>query len=129
MKVESRFRAKAVSSQGARGLIQILPSVACTISEELEMKRWNGKKSLDDPIINTKLGVFYLAQMKEQFVDLRHTLAAYHSGPYSIKAKIEKNQPIRLDYPRKVILAYRPTRTRTMKPGEAGPRICPLSMS
>ncbi len=59
------------------------------------------------PIINTKLGVFYLAQMKEQFVDLRHALAAYHSGPYSIKAKIEKNQPIRLDYPGKVILAYR----------------------
>lgn len=117
MKVESRFRTRAVSLNGARGLMQILPSVAHALSEELEIKVKKGAKGLDDPIINIKLGIYYLAQLKEQFPELRHTLAAYHSGPSSIKARLAKKQPIPSDYPRKVILAYRNYREQDVATG------------
>ncbi len=107
MKVESRFRAKVVSADGARGLMQIRPSVAHALSEKLEIKVRAGKKSLDDPVTNVKLGIFYLAQLKRQFTDLRHALAAYNYGPSRVRARLERKRPISLAYPRKVMVVYR----------------------
>ncbi|MGH7830981.1 MAG: transglycosylase SLT domain-containing protein, partial [Candidatus Binatia bacterium] len=68
--VESTFRHDAVSSKGARGLMQIRPFVADALAKEVELEGWEGKKSLDNPIINIKLGVVYLDRLKRKFRDL-----------------------------------------------------------
>src|SRR4051812_47587161 len=52
IKVESEFRSAAVSSYGARGLMQLLPAVAHALAEETDLEAWEGEKSLHDPVTN-----------------------------------------------------------------------------
>lgn len=103
IRVESSFRPKAVSSKGARGLMQIRPFVANALAQEAELERWEGKKSLDDPVINIKLGVFYLSYLKEKFKDLKIALTAYKWGPTEVKNRLERQQAVPLGYARKVL--------------------------
>lgn len=104
--VESRFKPKAVSSQGARGLMQIHPYVATVLAGEADIENWRGKESLDDPILNIKLGVFYLRQLKNSFKDLRLALTAYNLGPSELKSRLEERIPISFSYARKVLAIH-----------------------
>jgi hypothetical protein len=111
--VESEFQHKAVSSTGARGLMQILPSVAAPLAEKTGLEGWAGAESLYDPVVNAKIGVFYLSYLKERFNDVRIALAAYRWGPARIQQKLENNRAIPFDYTRKVLSAARAYRGRT----------------
>jgi soluble lytic murein transglycosylase-like protein len=109
--VESRFRSGAVSSQGARGLMQLLPPVAATLAEgtDLELDSGSGMVNpeyLDDPILNIKLGVSYLNQLKKSFRDLELALAAYNWGPTEVRNRIEGNREVPLEYTMKVLSVY-----------------------
>lgn len=101
--VESRFQHKAVSTEGARGLMQIHPSFAHALAEAAEIQDWEGVKSLDNPILNIKLGIFYLSQMKKRFRDLKLALSAYNLGPTEVQKRLRKGEVIPFGYVRKVL--------------------------
>lgn len=104
--VESRFQNAAVSTEGARGLMQIRPIVANALAEEADLDRWEGEKSLDDPILNIKLGVFYLHNLKKNFRDLKLALTAYNWGPTEVKNRLEEDEVLPLEYAMKVLSTY-----------------------
>jgi soluble lytic murein transglycosylase len=91
---ESAFDPTAVSTAGARGLMQILPPTGRTVSRKLA--RATGKKAtrqkvpapnLNDPATALALGTRYLRQMLDRFggrVEL--ALAAYNAGPTRVQS-------------------------------------------
>lgn len=107
IKVESSFQHLAVSPVGARGLMQIRPFVANAIAPEVDLTPWHGIKSLDDPVLNIKIGVFYLSRLKKRFRDMKLALTAYNWGPTKIGYRLKRRGPVPLGYARKVLSAYR----------------------
>lgn len=68
---ESRWRAKAVSPVGARGLAQLMPGTARELGVDA-----------DDPFANLEGGARYLRAQIDRFGgDLEKALAAYNAGP------------------------------------------------
>ena len=80
MAVESGFNPSARSSQGALGLMQVLPMSGRLMAQELGIE-WKGARTLFDPEQNVRIGIAYLARMQETFRDLELSLAAYNVGP------------------------------------------------
>jgi soluble lytic murein transglycosylase len=76
---ESEFDAKARSSAGAIGLMQLLPDTATGIA-----KRTGGTAfvvdDLYDPELNVRYGAWYLRHLLDRYGDERTALAAYHAG-------------------------------------------------
>ncbi len=89
VKQESCFNARATSSAGAVGLMQIMPDNARELAKSLGMK-WD-RKRLNDPEYNLALGQQYILWlMKDKNIqnNLIFTAVAYNSGPGSfIKLK------------------------------------------
>jgi len=103
IKVESEFRSEAVSIYGARGLMQLLPTVAHVLAEEADLEEWEGPESLHNPVTNVKLGAFYLGYLQERFGDLKVALTAYNQGPTSVQRMLESRAALSFDYARKVL--------------------------
>ena len=74
IQTESSWNHKAVSSSGAIGLMQVLPSTAWD-----EFK--TPKEDLYDPYVNVTVGIKYLAHLNNHFDDMDATLTAYSHGP------------------------------------------------
>ena len=76
---ESRFNARAESSAGAIGLMQLLPETARGIAV-----RTGGSafvvRDLYVPEINVRYGAWYLRNLLNRYSDERTALAAYHAG-------------------------------------------------
>jgi soluble lytic murein transglycosylase-like protein len=121
IEVESSFDPRAVSSKGARGLMQLMPETG---------KRF-GVRNFFDPAENIEGGVRYLSLLLEQFggaLDL--TLAAYNAGE-NLVARLGRIPaiPETQGYVRKVRNAYArlkgagraPARTRLETPPEETP--------
>ena len=112
IKVESGFRDQALSPMGARGMMQIMPETGKYLSEEL--LRVDGFKTrtftpdhLDDPVLNIKLGVYYLDGLKKQFRNLNLALLAYNLGPGEIQNRLDNNIHFSDEYAAVVLDAYR----------------------
>jgi soluble lytic murein transglycosylase len=105
MKVESNFRQTVVSSRGARGLLQVKPSLAKHIAEDAGVE-WRGAKTLDDPHKNVKIGVHFLANLIDDFEHLHLALQAYNMGPTRLRQILsQKNNP-RSTFTRNVFAEY-----------------------
>jgi membrane-bound lytic murein transglycosylase MltF len=79
--VESRFDVDAVSHQGARGLMQLMPA---TLRREAERARL-AAGDLTDPVLNVRAGTRYLRRLLEDFrQDQDLALMAYNAGPQRI---------------------------------------------
>ena len=74
IQTESDWNHKAVSTSGAIGLMQVLPSTAMS-----EFK--TPEKDLYDPYVNVTVGIKYLSELNEHFDDMESTLTAYSHGP------------------------------------------------
>lgn len=71
--VESNLVHEALSSAGARGLLQVMPSTAA----ELEL-------DVDHPTTNVLAGARYLRAMLDRFRSADLALAAYNAGPRAV---------------------------------------------
>lgn len=76
---ESSFNARAVSVAGARGLMQLLPSVGQEVSRNVSFAVWYPALLLD-PDANLQLGTAHLASYFKQYGALPRVLAAYNAG-------------------------------------------------
>ncbi len=107
MKVESNFRHDAVSSMGARGLLQIKPSLAKHIAHQAGIQ-WSGYKTLDEPRNNIKIGVYFFSRLIDDFENPHSALYAYNVGPTRAKRNGAKNRPAKTykGFPRVVMSEY-----------------------
>ena len=74
IQTESSWDHKAVSSSGAIGLMQVLPSTAWD-----EFK--TPKEDLYDPYVYVTVGIKYLSHLNQHFDDMDAILTAYSHGP------------------------------------------------
>ena len=79
MKVESGGKQEAVSSKGARGLMQLMPATARDLGVDAK-----------DPKQNVEGGSRYLQQQLNEFGSEELALAAYNWGPLNIKRAMAK---------------------------------------
>ncbi len=84
IRTESSFRPDAVSSVGARGLMQITEDTF-----EWAAYRMGDETTIYDdlftPDTNIKFGIYILSLLKDEFVTDAEVLAAYHAGWGSVK--------------------------------------------
>lgn len=82
---ESEFNPRAVSSAGARGLMQLIPSTARRTARKHGLS-YNTAWLLDDPNYNTQLGMAHLSDELTRF-DGSYilTIAGYNAGPHRVK--------------------------------------------
>jgi soluble lytic murein transglycosylase len=76
---ESRFNARARSTAGAIGLMQLLPDTARGIA----VRTGGDNFVVDDlyvPELNVRYGAWYLRNLLNRYGDERTALAAYHAG-------------------------------------------------
>jgi soluble lytic murein transglycosylase len=93
--IESSFRNSSVSARGAKGLMQIMPFVAEAVAQELKIE-WRGDQTLFDPLLNIKMGIYYLKMLMDDFQDLGLALTAYNYGPTYIRGLMGKGDKIPL---------------------------------
>jgi soluble lytic murein transglycosylase len=77
-RVESAGRPDAVSSAGALGLMQLMPSTAREVATRLGMPE---NVDVMDPTINRQLGDQYFGEMFNKYNNMALSLAAYNAGP------------------------------------------------
>ena len=103
--IESEFHNWSVSEKGAKGLMQIMPYVAQSIAQEMGIE-WSGDRTLFNPFLNIRIGIYYLSRLILDFRDLRLALTAYNYGPTYIKSLVERKERIPLTYYRKILTVY-----------------------
>ncbi len=113
MKVESNFIHHATSAKGARGLLQVKPSLARGIADHAGVT-WRGAKTLDGPEENIKIGVYFLRQLLGDFDSLTKALQAYNMGPARLRELKSGRQAAAKGYLKKVYDEY--ARTREILP-------------
>ena len=111
IQVESGFQYTAVSPMGARGIMQIMPETGRFLTETLSGEYGFHPasfrpESLDDPLLNIRLGVYYLHDLTKQFRSLNLALLAYNAGPAEIQNRLEKNIAFSDEYATLVFDAY-----------------------
>jgi len=84
MRQESSFDVGAVSSSGARGLMQLMPATATAVAKRLSVPPAIPSLTVD-AAHNMRLGTRYLQEMLDQFGgSLPLAAAAYNAGPHRV---------------------------------------------
>lgn len=88
MKVESGFDMRACSPRGARGLMQLMPHVARSMTDGQATH-----ETLMDPVVNIRLGTSLLKSLiKQHKGNLPRALAAYNMGSRKVYALMRENE-------------------------------------
>ncbi|HEY4734832.1 MAG TPA: transglycosylase SLT domain-containing protein [Gemmatimonadaceae bacterium] len=82
---ESNFNPQATSPAGARGLMQLMPSVGKDVAASKGIGPWD-PDLLYQPATNIKLGTAHLSGLVRKYSEVVKTLAAYNAG----EARVEK---------------------------------------
>lgn len=86
---ESAFNIAATSRSQAKGLMQLIPSTANEIAQEMKIKSFDSDQ-MYHPSVNIKFGTHYLAKVIRQFGGhVGVGLAAYNAGPHRLKKFFE----------------------------------------
>jgi soluble lytic murein transglycosylase len=96
MRRESGFRTGVVSSAGAVGLLQLLPSTAARLSSLLGQPPPSPSR-LELPAVNIPLGAGYFGLLLERFGDPALAIAAYNAGPRAVSRWRQEGPPMALD--------------------------------
>jgi len=102
---ESEFWTWAVSEKGAKGLMQIMPYVAQSLAQEMGIE-WMGDRTLFNPFLNIRMGIYYLSQLILDFRDIKLAMTAYNYGPTYVKGLIERREPIPFNYYHRLLTVY-----------------------
>ena len=86
---ESNFNPRATSPVGARGLMQLMPSVGRTIARSKAIPGYTDE-SLYDPTVNITLGTQHLSGLFRRTSQLERVLAAYNAGESRVARWITK---------------------------------------
>ena len=111
IQVESGFQYTLVSPMGARGIMQIMPDTGKFLTESLGNEYGFHPmsfrpESLDDPLLNIRLGVYYLHDLHKQFKNLNLALLAYNAGPGTIQSLLKNKVTLSDEYATLVLDAY-----------------------
>lgn len=98
IRVESRFRPRARSSQGALGLTQVMPSTARALDRSLRTEA-----EILDPRTNLRLGLRYLRSMIDRYGDVRLGLLAYNRGPGTVDRALRQGRDPENGFSRRVL--------------------------
>jgi len=94
---ESRFNPQALSTAGARGLMQILPRTGHQIARQLKLHPFS-EGLLFEPAMNLRLGSWYLSHLLQEFGGREAlALAAYNAGPQAVREWITKKNALTED--------------------------------
>ncbi|MGZ3770034.1 MAG: lytic transglycosylase domain-containing protein [Bdellovibrio sp.] len=106
IQTESTFNPEAIGTSGEIGLMQIMPDTASWIAEKENIK-YKNKNSLKDPVVNIKLGVAYMAFLRDYFEkNPTRYIAAYNMGANNVK-KLVSHSRKPTSYPTRVIKNYK----------------------
>jgi soluble lytic murein transglycosylase len=91
--------------------MQILPYVGEWLLQEVGLDRHSNLNNfrpefLDDPILNIRLGVYYLKDLKRTFRDRRLALTAYNLGPTETRNRLNNDIAFSDRYARAVLSTY-----------------------
>jgi soluble lytic murein transglycosylase len=82
---ESTFDPQALSSAGARGLMQVIPATGRKLARDRRVPF--RRAALHDPKTSLDFGTLYLRQMADRFENrTERVLAAYNAGPHRVDA-------------------------------------------
>lgn len=88
--VESRFNPQATSPEGAKGLMQLMPTTATWAAKKLKWKTFS-LNTIENPRENILLGSWYLSYLKSRFSgNITLALAAYNSGDSTVEKWLNK---------------------------------------
>ena len=90
---ESKFDARARSSSGAIGLMQLLPETAKGIALHTGGSRFV-VADLYDPEINVRYGSFYLRRLLNKYGKTELALAAYNAGQANVDAWLAEGKGV-----------------------------------
>ena len=107
---ESKFEPNSMSSKGAVGLMQLLPSTASFIAEQ-ENIEYTCSAELKNASTNLLLGIAYVRYLLNKFPDTYTMLCAYNAGEGNVaqwlqNAKYSKNGETLKNTPFKETNAY-----------------------
>ncbi len=92
MRQESLFQATAVSSAGARGLLQVMPKTGARVAAGLGEVGYR-PSSLEDPRTNVRYGTWYLGRLLDRFDGgWPLAVAAYNAGPVNVSSWYRPNR-------------------------------------
>lgn len=90
---ESRFDPHARGPSGSIGLMQLQPTTAVEVARRHGLA-YQSDRTLLDPVQNVRLGLAYLAELREMFGSTDHAIAAYNIGPGNLRRLLAK-RPLR----------------------------------
>ena len=104
IQVESGCSRTARGPTGSLGLIQLQPQTAKEVARQVAVP-WRGTDTLNQPALNVRLGLAYLAQLEKRFRDPVVAVAAYNLGPERV-ARMSRPRARGAIYVRKVLSRY-----------------------
>ena len=97
MREESGFRPEALSTVGARGLVQIMPTTGERLAESLGLLDYQ-VDDLFTPARNLLLGAHYLEQLLQRFDGrVSAAVASYNAGPEAVTRWLEERPDVEDD--------------------------------
>lgn len=97
MRQESAFKPEALSYAFAYGLMQVIPPTGAEIAGKIHFNNFEVEQ-LNEPIINTLFGTFYLKYLLDEFNgEMIFAMAGYNAGPDAVRRWSAKASSMEMD--------------------------------